>query len=193
MSADFLSDVEKISWTSTETNFDVKGVAIGEGRQSLEVVIANASSRPTKENMKKLWRERWDQRANPVLAVVLYDSYARVFGPDESGKIDQEGIEDNQLERICRAALEEPNRHAARRFLNESLSEFGDGLAGLRNQGLLSTHDKPFFPTSVYRRPIPSRNYSVLRSGLSNPHFRLASFRNGSPNPLPAEQSGRNW
>ncbi len=149
MPSGFLAGKELIPWSSDDTDFDVDGVAIGEGRQALEIVVARSSSRPTKDELDRLWRERWDQRANPVLAVALYGSNARILGPDEDGAIDEIGIDPDQLERICQAALEEPNRHAARRFLKEALAEAGDGHAGLRNQGLLSTHE---LMTGVPRR-----------------------------------------
>jgi hypothetical protein len=47
-----------------------------------------------------------------------------------------------QVERICRTALTEPNRHAATRFLWSILPEINESkIPGLRNQGLFATHE----------------------------------------------------
>ena len=45
------------------------------------------------------------------------------------------------VERIARLALDEPTHHAAARFLASALPELGSPLPGLRNVGLLATHE----------------------------------------------------
>ena len=45
-----------------------------------------------------------------------------------------------QTARVCFAALAEPDRHAATRFLLETLPEDDADLAGLRNAGMFATH-----------------------------------------------------
>jgi hypothetical protein len=45
------------------------------------------------------------------------------------------------VERICRAALAEPDRNAALRFLSTVIPEADAPLPGLRNEGLFATHE----------------------------------------------------
>jgi hypothetical protein len=45
------------------------------------------------------------------------------------------------VERICRTALSEPDRHAALRFLRTALPEVEGPLHGVRNEGLFATHE----------------------------------------------------
>lgn len=52
-----------------------------------------------------------------------------------------ETVDRGQADRVCDTALNEPNRHAAQRFLTEMLPQLDEELTGLRNQGLLSTHE----------------------------------------------------
>ena len=47
----------------------------------------------------------------------------------------------SQVERLCAAALAEPSRHAATRFLIAMLPEVGSDLPGLRNAGLVATQE----------------------------------------------------
>lgn len=45
------------------------------------------------------------------------------------------------VERLCRTALAEPDRHAASRFLRAAIPELETSLPGLRNEGLFATHE----------------------------------------------------
>lgn len=45
------------------------------------------------------------------------------------------------MERICREALEQPDRHAALRALRDSLPALESELGGIRNEGFLATHE----------------------------------------------------
>lgn len=74
---------------------------------------------------------------------MFYDSGQSV---DVCGPVGEEpevhrGVEATQIGRICETAFEKPDRHAAQRFLREILDQVDDELVGLRNQGLLSTHE----------------------------------------------------
>jgi hypothetical protein len=50
-------------------------------------------------------------------------------------------IAPSKIERICGAALEEPDRHAALRFLSTALPELESKTSGLRNEGLFASHE----------------------------------------------------
>ena len=46
----------------------------------------------------------------------------------------------SQIERLAASALEEPDRHSASKLLTQMLPEATGPLPGIRNSGLLSTH-----------------------------------------------------
>ena len=50
-------------------------------------------------------------------------------------------LDPGQVERLCETALSEPDRHAALRFLHSAIPEVESALPGLRNEGLLATHE----------------------------------------------------
>lgn len=52
-----------------------------------------------------------------------------------------ERLDLGQVERLCREALAQSDRHAAERYLRDALPALESPLPGLRNEGLLSTHE----------------------------------------------------
>ena len=46
-----------------------------------------------------------------------------------------------QVERLCREALAQPDRHAALRLLSQALPSLETALPGLTNEGLLALHE----------------------------------------------------
>lgn len=97
--------------------------------------------------MRKLWKARQGRRPSPLLLIVAYGGATddggkmTVCGPvgDQPPVVDD--LEVSQVERLASAALAEPNRHAAVRFLVAMLPEVGADLAGVRNAGLLATQE----------------------------------------------------
>jgi hypothetical protein len=49
------------------------------------------------------------------------------------------GVERGQAERLCRAALDQPDRHSALAFLAQALPSLDTPVPGLRNEGLFAT------------------------------------------------------
>jgi hypothetical protein len=45
------------------------------------------------------------------------------------------------VERLCREALQQPDRHSAIRLLRDTLPSVETRLPGLRNEGFLATHE----------------------------------------------------
>ena len=77
-----------------------------------------------------------------MLLAVLYGDRAALCGPAGDAPPVFLDLDIGQVERICRTALAEPNRHAASRFLWSILPEVKESLIpGLRNQGLFATHE----------------------------------------------------
>jgi hypothetical protein len=76
-----------------------------------------------------------------VLLVTVYGNRAAVCGPSGDNPPVLTNVELGQAERLCITALEEPDRHSALRFLRPALEAIDSPMAGLRNEGLLSTHE----------------------------------------------------
>lgn len=112
--------------------------------------------------MRKLWTARQGRRPSLLVVVVGYPGgggkRVTVCGPvgDQPPVVGDLGL--SQVERLAAAALVEPNRHSAVRFLVAMLPEAGADLAGLRNSGLLATQelgrgvpDRPDWPEACRR------------------------------------------
>ena len=123
---------------------------LGHGNPALEVVFADASSRPTTEAMRAAWKARSAGRPAPVLLVVPYGSKAAAAGLGGDPEHILLDVDRGQLEGICRSALTAPDQHTARHFLNQALSDLDAGSTGLRNVGLFATH---YLRTGVPKLP----------------------------------------
>ena len=77
------------------------------------------------------------------------------------------GLAMSQVERLAAAALSEPNRHGAVRFLVAMLPEADSDLPGLRNSGLLATNQ--------LRNGVPTRSDSA-----ENPNEGLGAEGTGT-------------
>ena len=138
----------------------------GPGSNGLEVLCCEAASRPTAASVRKAHRARTGNRASPVLIAVGYpaDTAEKVVicGPDGDPPPVHHDIEPSVAGRICAAALDEPDRHAAGRLLRTILGELdGQPLPGVRNQGLFATH--------VLRRDLPARPDWAASTKAANP------------------------
>jgi hypothetical protein len=116
----------------------------GRGRDALEVAYGTAASKPNATTVRDVWKQRHGRAAAPLLAVVEYPaeqpSRATVCGPagEDPPVVD---LDRDHAERFARAALAEPDRHVAIRFLAAALEGDPDEQPGLRNKGLLATHE----------------------------------------------------
>ncbi|MDV7351053.1 hypothetical protein R3751_14845 [Halorubrum distributum] len=140
MPSDFLESRSGRPW-NYDRDGDNFGFHQGNGSSALEVVVVDHGERPTKEYLQKTYSDRRGGRVNPILVVALYDDYAGLCGPSGEEPPVYRDVDQGQASRVCDTALDEPDRHAAQRFLTEMLPQLEDELTGLRNQGLLSTHE----------------------------------------------------
>ena len=85
--------------------------------------------------------DRRNQRVNPILIVALYGNQAALCGPSGEDPPVYYGVDPGQAARVCDVALDRPDRLSAERFLSQTLPQLDENLTGLRNQGLLSTHE----------------------------------------------------
>jgi hypothetical protein len=97
------------------------GLFVGEGQLALEVVVYESQAKPAAGAMQEAWRERRGGRSAPVLIIVLHGDEATIAGPSGEDLPVQTGIETGTAERLCRAALEQPDRHAALLFLAQAI------------------------------------------------------------------------
>jgi hypothetical protein len=121
--------------------FTPTGLALGCGASALEVLVATHLRTPSAQDLRAAWKVRHGGRAAPLLLVVLYDKKAALCGPagdDPPARLD---LDPGQLDRICREALDEPDRHTALRALRDSLPALDTDLGGVRNEGFLASHE----------------------------------------------------
>ena len=87
------------------------------------------------------WRERRAGRAAPVLLVVLHAKGASLCGATGEEPPVYPHVDAGQVERVCGEVLDQPDRHAALRFLAQALPSLETALPGLSNEGLLALHE----------------------------------------------------
>jgi hypothetical protein len=113
----------------------------GKGASQLEIAVTDHGEHPTKEFLRKTYSDRRGNRANPILIVALYGDKVGLCGPSGEDPPIYRDVDRGQAERVCDAALDKPDRFTAQQFLSEMLPQLDEELTGLRNQGLLSTHE----------------------------------------------------
>lgn len=177
---DFLSDVQARKGRWRDATAEDRGVYsatywMGQGRDPLEVAFATAAERPTVGSVRHVWKQRHGRAAAPLLLVVAYPRsdprHAVVCGPaGEEPPVHD--LDLAQAERLALTALNEPNRHLAGRFLASAFDTGPDELPGLRNKGLLATHElivgvpqDPRWPTALERSQplLGERDHDLIR------------------------------
>jgi len=123
------------------SNLKSMGLALGNGASALEVLVASHHEMPAPPSLRLLWKARKGGRAAPVLVVALCGDKVALCGPGGEDPPVRIGLDPGQVDRICREALEQPDRHAALRSLRDSLPAVESELGGIRNEGFLATHE----------------------------------------------------
>lgn len=117
------------------------GLFLGQGHSALEVAVTAAGRRPRGSTLKRVWRDRQGGRAAPLLLVALYDGKAAMCGPGGDRPPTYLDLDAGLVERLCSAALSQPNRNAALRYLRSVLPQVESRIPGLGNQGFFATHE----------------------------------------------------
>lgn len=145
---EFLIDRDPRRWLAQDGSppgLVTTAVFLGAGDHALEVALAVAPQRPKVDDVRKLWHARQGKRPSPLLLIVAYpdqgSTRVTVCGPVGEQPPVVGGLEASQVERLADAALSEPSRHAAIRFLVAMLPDVGADLPGLRNSGLLASQE----------------------------------------------------
>ena len=117
----------------------------GPGQLGLEVVQGRSSARPNVSELRDLWRAREAKKGFPLLLVVLYPkggvTVAATCGPTGDDPIVRHDLDPAMVERLCAAALGQPDRLSALRFLAAHEVEEQSQLPGVRNLGLFATNE----------------------------------------------------
>ena len=85
-------------------------------------------------------------------------------------------MERGQAERICREALDKPDRHAALRWLRDALPSMDSRLPGLRNEGFLATHELAVGARRLDAWPDAERKARPLLQSQGNTLFHALGF-----------------
>ncbi|MFF7855700.1 Eco57I restriction-modification methylase domain-containing protein [Streptomyces sp. NPDC007904] len=146
----FLDDAEvrEVPWTrpsGAPVSLEPDRVLIADGTDALEVAIASAEAQPKVNDVRRLWAQRWNRRAAPVVLVVGYEVNgtwkAAICGTKDDPTV-LSGLNLSQVERICAAALNAPDPGHAERTLHRMLVGQKDQLVpGLTNSGLFASHE----------------------------------------------------
>lgn len=141
----FLRDFDPRDWDCESDELTCEELYLGQGDSALEVVILKSDSKPRQSLLTNTWKERRGRRVNPVFLVPLYDDKAAICGPtggeDENSPPIRTDLEPDQVRRICSTALSKENRHSVHRFFSRVIDQIDDDLIGIRNRGLVSTHE----------------------------------------------------
>ena len=144
----FLADRDPITWVAPAGfpgTLWPAGLFAQDASHGLEVVLARASRKPSAADLRTAWTKRRDGRVSPVLLVVVHPDTGgwrtSLCGPVGDQPAVHRDVEVSQAERLVAVALDEPNRHAATRFLLAALPELDSDMPGLRNVGLLATQE----------------------------------------------------
>lgn len=140
----FLADHDRtLEWVAPPSSITADLVFLGNGADALEVLLAQAPSKPTKAAVEHLWKARWNRRAAPVLLVAAYPSAgglkASVYGLGEGAAFLPE-VDLEVAEAIARLGLNSEDSILAARAIQERLSSLDNEHHGLWNSGLFSTY-----------------------------------------------------
>ena len=142
--ADFLSERDPGIWYPPEEfahSLRPAQMFTQDAPNGLEVVLAEADGRPSDADMRRSWLARRAGRVSPVLLAVFFSTLdggrVSLCGPTDP-KPAYHAIEVSRVERLVRAALDQPSHHAATRFLQTALPELGTSVPGLRHVGLMA-------------------------------------------------------
>ncbi len=107
----------------------------------MEVLVYYTAKRPRADALKKVWNERQGGRGVPLLVVALQESLCHFCGHTEKlANTAHTDLPIENIELLCRAALQLPNHHSVDRFLREHIRESDSPIFGIINHGLLATY-----------------------------------------------------
>lgn len=126
-----------VAWPLTSAPAGLKPVSlfVGSGDLALEVVVYESDAKPTAGQVQGAWTARRAGRSTPVLVVVLHGGRAWLGGPSGEQLPIHADKDVGAIERLCLAALRQPDRHAAILFLNQALPSLDTSAPGRGTKG----------------------------------------------------------
>ena len=138
----FLEELMPRPWTPDASHgLRPAGLFVGKGAHAIEVAVARSAGIPTRAALLESWKSRKAERAAPVLLVVLHPEGAALCGASGEAPPVYPRADPGQVERLGREVLEQPDRHAALRFLAQVLPSLETALPGINNEGLAALHE----------------------------------------------------
>jgi len=141
----FLADRKQRNIALDGSRFSAVGAFDGRGTHALEIALATAGGRPRADDLRRAWRARHGAAPNPLLLIAAYQDSgawkASICGPVGDEPPVETDLDLGLVERIAAAALDQPSRHQAIRFLGGIFAEVESELPGIRNHGMLATHE----------------------------------------------------
>ena len=135
----FLADLRPLEYN--QRGWNPMDVFIGKGENGIEVLVADVNVVPNKSDILKIWKARRAGRATPVLAVVLHKNNVMICGASGDSPPIIPLSDRDQVERLCREILNQPDRHSALQFLSQALSSLDTNLPGINNSGFVALHE----------------------------------------------------
>ena len=140
----FLSGVQLRNATLPEDSpFQLRGLALGQAQADRAGSPRGDTGRSTRSAQRaaSLWKKYLSRRRVPLLLAVVQGDHVTLCGPTGEDPPVYPDLGASQADRVCRAALSQPDRHAALRYLRNALRAVSESrLPGVRNEGFLATH-----------------------------------------------------
>ena len=168
----FLEQLSPRPLTQTVAGLAPTGLCIGPAILASKWLFTALRLVRPRECCRKLVKARRGTCAAPVLVVALYDDRAWVCGPSGENLPIQADKDPGSIERLCAAALKQPDRHGALIFLNQALPSLDTPAPGLRNEGLFALHE---LTNDVPRRPEWNEHQIRARAAIGAGGARSAS------------------
>ena len=139
----FLTDRISRKWDlAADHGWHAEGLFLGKGKYGIEVVVAHSSSAPGRTALLEAWKFRRGSRPTPVLLVgQVWEKCGVVRCHRRKNRPINRDLNAGLVERLCREILDQPDRHAALRYLAQVLPSLETDLPGLNNEGLLALHE----------------------------------------------------
>lgn len=132
-------------------DLEIEGLGFGkiycgaDGSYPLEIIVSTPPPPRAKtlssDKALKAYIKQKARRACPVLAIVATKDEALLCGPSGDNPPAFRTKNIDAAKQLCQKALSVKNRHAVIRYLTDALPLIESDLAGVRNDGFLSTHE----------------------------------------------------
>ena len=138
----FLDDFQERPLKSIVPGLKSEKLILSQNKSKLEIAVVTSEQKPNNQTIQKAQKKRRSNRASPVLLTVIHGdgSLADLCGPFGDDPPIQKNVQLEIIEKFCRTALKQPDKNQALKFCSHFLPSLGNGLSGINNKGMLSSH-----------------------------------------------------